>query len=227
MTNKPIPSTIAIDGPAASGKSTLGLKISKELGYLFFDTGVMYRAVTWIALDHDIDVNDETKVTALAEQTPIDVAPASKSDGRACDVLVAGKDITWETRLPAVDANVSVVSAYRGVREALSKQQRRIGLRGKIVMVGRDIGTVVLPEADLKIYLDASAGERARRRFNEMTARGANVNYEDVLAKVIERDRIDSTRDVAPLKAAEDAVVINSNNLDVEEVFEKVLALCK
>ena len=227
MTNKTAPSIIAIDGPAASGKSTHGMKIANELGYLFFDTGVMYRAVTWIALDHDIDVNDETRITALAEETPIDVAPASKSDGRACDVLVAGKDITWETRLPIVDANVSVVSAYRGVRAALSKQQRRIGQRGKVVMVGRDIGTVVLPEADLKIYLDASAEERAKRRFNEMTGRGANVRYEDVLAKVIDRDRIDSTRDVAPLRAAEDEVVIDSDKMNVDEVFEKVMTLCK
>jgi len=227
MTNNPPPSVIAIDGPAASGKSTLGLKVAEALGYLFFDTGVMYRAVTWIALDHDIDVKDEKKVTALAGETPIDVAPASKSDGRACDVLVAGKDITWETRLPAVDANVSVVSAYPGVRAALSKQQRRIGQRGRVVMVGRDIGTVVLPEADLKIYLDASAEERAMRRFKEMSARGANVNYEDILAKVIERDRIDSTRDVAPLRAADDAVVINSDKLSVDEVFDQVMALCK
>lgn len=227
MTNKIPPSIIAIDGPAASGKSTLGLKVAEALGYLFFDTGVMYRAVTWIALDHDIDVQDEAKVTALAERTPIDVAPASRADGRACDVLVAGRDITWETRLPAVEANVSVVSAYPGVRAALSRQQRRIGQRGRIVMVGRDIGTVVLPEADLKVYLDASAEERARRRFNEIIARGGTANYEDVLAKVVERDRIDSTRDVAPLKAAEDAVVIDSDRLGIEEVFEKVLALCK
>ena len=227
MTNKIPPSIIAIDGPAASGKSTLGLKVAEALGYLVFDTGVMYRAVTWIALDHDIDVQDEAKVTALAERTPIDVAPASRADGRACDVLVAGRDITWETRLPAVEANVSVVSAYPGVRAALSRQQRRIGQRGRIVMVGRDIGTVVLPEADLKVYLDASAEERARRRFNEIIARGGTANYEDVLAKVVERDRIDSTRDVAPLKAAEDAVVIDSDRLGIEEVFEKVLALCK
>jgi len=227
MTNKTLPSVIAIDGPAASGKSTLGLKVAEALGYLFFDTGVMYRAVTWIALDHDIDVKDEKKVTALAGKTPIDVAPASKSDGRACDVLVAGKDITWETRLPAVDANVSVVSAYPGVRAALSKQQRRIGQRGRVVMVGRDIGTVILPEADLKIYLDASDEERAKRRFKEMTARGANVKYEDILAKVIERDRIDSTRDVAPLRAADDAVVIDSDKMSVDEVFDQVMALCK
>jgi len=227
MTNSTPPSIIAIDGPAASGKSTLGLRLANELGYLFFDTGLMYRAVTWIALDHDIDVNDEEKVTALAEESPIDVAPASKSDGRACDVLVAGKDITWETRLPAVDENVSIVSAYAGVRAALSEQQRRIGKRGKVVMVGRDIGTIVLPDADLKIYLDATAEERARRRFDEMTKRGAQVNFDDILAKVIERDRIDSTRDVAPLKAADDAIVVDSNRMNEDEVLKQVLGLCK
>lgn len=227
MTNKTPASIIAIDGPAASGKSTLGLKIAEALGFLFFDTGVMYRAITWAALEHDVDPRDEARVTALAEQTSIDVAPASKSDGRACDVLIGGRDITWETRLPDVEANVSVVSAYRGVRAALSKQQRRIGQRGGVVMVGRDIGTVVLPEADLKIYLDASAEERAKRRFDELTARGTEVNYEEILEKVIERDRIDSTRDVAPLIAADDAVVIDSDKMDAEEVFQRVLALCK
>jgi len=221
------PSIIAIDGPAASGKSTLGLRLARELGYLFFDTGVMYRAVTWLALDHDFDVRDEARITDLAERVQIDVAPASKSDGRACDVLIAGKDITWETRLPEVDANVSVVSAYRGVRSALSRQQRRIGQRGKVVMVGRDIGTVVLPEADLKIYLDASAEERAKRRYDEIIARGGTADYREILEKVIERDRIDSTRDVAPLKAAEDAVALDSDKLTADEVFEKVLALCK
>ncbi|HUG33973.1 MAG TPA: (d)CMP kinase [Anaerolineales bacterium] len=220
------PSIIAIDGPAASGKSTLGVRLAGALGYLFFDTGEMYRAVTWLALNRGVDVGDEQAVTALAEETPIDVAPASKDDGRLCDVLVEGKDITWETRLPEVDANVSVVSAYPGVREALSNQQRRIGRRGRVVMVGRDIGTVVLPEADLKIYLDATAGERAKRRHEEVAARGAATDYDEILSKVIERDRIDSTRDVAPLKAAEDAVVIDSDRMNGDEVFEHVLALC-
>jgi CMP/dCMP kinase len=221
------PSIIAIDGPAASGKSTIGLRLANALGYLFFDTGVMYRAITWLALERGIDIHDEAAVTALAEEAQIDVAPASKPDGRAGDVLVDGQDITWETRTRRVDENVSIVSTYAGVRKALSQQQRRIGQRGKIVMVGRDIGTVVLPDADLKIYLDATAEERARRRHDEIVARGGSPNYNEILKRVIDRDRIDSTRDVAPLKAADDAVVLDSDRLNADEVFEQVLALVK
>jgi len=220
------PSIIAIDGPAASGKSTIGKRLADDLGYMFFDTGVMYRAITWLTLQRGLSMNDETAITELAVSVPIDVQPPSQNDGRACDVLVEGVDITWETRRPEVDANVSVVSAYAGVRRALSAQQRHIGQRGRVVMVGRDIGTVVLPDADLKVYLDASAEERARRRYDEIIARGENADYDEILAKVIERDRIDSTRDVAPLKIAEDAVVVDSDNLNAEEVFEKILALC-
>ena len=226
-TSSQTPSIIAIDGPAASGKSTIGFRLARALGYLFFDTGVMYRAITWLVLERGIDLHDEVAVAALAEEAQIDVAPASKPDGRACDVLVNGQDITWETRTRRVDENVSLVATYPGVRRALSQQQRRIGQRGRIVMVGRDIGTVVLPEADLKIYLDATAEERARRRYDEILARGGTPEYESILKRVRERDRIDSTRDVAPLKAAEDAVVLDSDQLNEDEVFERVLALVK
>jgi cytidylate kinase len=126
-----------------------------------------------------------------------------------------------------VDANVSIVSAYPGVRKALSEQQRRIGMRGKVVMVGRDIGTVVLPEADLKIYLDASAEERAKRRYDELIARNEKAVYDEILKKVIERDHVDSTRAVAPLRPADDAVIIDSDKMDVEQVFAMVMELCK
>jgi cytidylate kinase len=223
----PTPNIIAIDGPAASGKSTLGKRLANALGYLFFDTGVMYRAVTLVALQRQIDAADEAAVTSLAETVRIDVCPPSKADGRACDVLVDGADVTWETRLPEVEANVSQVSAYRGVRQALAAQQRRVGLRGRVVMVGRDIGTVVLPEADLKIYLDASAKVRARRRLDELLGRGEQAEFKPILAGVRMRDRIDSTRAVSPLRVAEDAVVINSDRLDADQVFARVEALCR
>jgi len=223
----PFPSIIAIDGPAASGKSTLGRRLADCLGYLFFDTGVMYRAVTWLAIQRGMDVNDEAAVTALSERVQVDVRPPSKADGRVCDVLADGADVTWETRRPEVDANVSIVSAYPGVRAALASQQRRIGLRGSVVMIGRDIGTVVLPEADLKIYLDASAEERARRRHREILERGGQASYVGILANVRERDKIDSTRAVSPLKPAEDAIIINSDSLNADEVFRQVEALCR
>ena len=227
MTNKSTPSIIALDGPAASGKSTLGRKLADSLGYLFFDTGVMYRAITWIALQHDMDLRDEASISQLAQDAQIDIRPPSKADGRACDVIIGEKDVTWDMRGEDVDTNVSVVSAYPNVRKALSDQQRRIGKRGKVVMVGRDIGTVVLPDADIKIYLDASAEERAKRRYNEIIGRGENADYAEILKNVIERDRIASPRAVAPLRPADDAIIIDSDKMDAEQVFERVLSLCK
>lgn len=227
MTNKTPPSIIALDGPAASGKSTLGRILADSLGYLFFDTGIMYRAITWIALQRNLDLRDETVITELAKKAQIDIRPPSKADGRPCDVILGERDVTWEMRNGEVDANVSVVSAYAGVRQALSEQQRRIGMRGRVVMVGRDIGTVVLPQADLKIYLDASAEERAKRRFDEIIARGEKADYDEILRKVIERDRIDSTRAVAPLRPAEDAIIIDSDKMNAKQVFAHVMELCK
>jgi CMP/dCMP kinase len=223
--NSMLPQTIAIDGPAASGKSTLGKLLADELGYLFFDTGVMYRAVTWAALQRGLPIEDEAAVTALAEKAVIDVRPPSILDGRNCDILVDGGDITWEIRSAEVEKFVSPVSVYPGVRHALTLQQRRIGLRGKVVMVGRDIGTVVLPEAALKIYLIASAEERARRRYREVLARDGNASYEAILATIRQRDQIDSTRAVAPLRPAADAVTLDTDQMDVQQVLEAVRSL--
>jgi CMP/dCMP kinase len=216
---------IAIDGPAASGKSTLGHKLAQALGYLYFDTGVMYRAVTWLALTSGLDISDEAAITSLAENTKIDVRPPSIQDGRAYDVIVDEQDITWDIRRPEVEGNVSPVSAYAGVRKALSSQQRRIGLRGNVVMVGRDIGTVVLPNADLKIYLDASVEERARRRYEELRQRGEPADYDVILQAMRRRDQIDSSREVAPLRPAEDAHILCSDGLDADQVLEVAKAL--
>ncbi len=222
-----IPSIIAIDGPAASGKSTVGVLLANRLNYLFFDTGIMYRAVTWAALQRLHAVDNEASVTGLAEQVQIDVQPPTQADGRQADVLLDGVDITWDIRRPEVDANVSQVSAYRGVRTAMTKQQRRVGQRGHVVMVGRDIGTVVLPEAELKIYLDASAEERARRRFEELVRRGESADYEKILDAMKKRDKFDSTREVAPLRAAEDAVCINSDGISAEDVVDRILEIIR
>ena len=221
----PIAKIIAIDGPAASGKSTLGQKLAQALGYLYFDTGVMYRAVTWLALNQGLEISDEAAITQLAESTPIDVRPPSVKDGRAYDVILDTQDITWEIRSAEVEAHVSPVSAYAGVRKALSAQQRRIGMRGEVVMVGRDIGTVVLPNADIKIYLDASVEERARRRYEELRQRGEPADYETILQAMRRRDQIDSNRQVAPLSAADDAFILCSDGLDIEQVLERALAL--
>jgi len=216
------PDIVAIDGPAASGKTTIANQLAEKWGYLFFDTGVMYRAVTWLALKNGISAKDEPAVSALAKKVQIDVQPPSISDGREYDVLADGADVTWHIREKKVDAKVSKVSAYPGVRTALTKQQRRIGLRGHVIMVGRDIGTVVLPEADLKIYLDASVEERARRRYRQRIDRGEKADFLKILKMLKKRDKKDSTREIAPLRVAPDAVVINTDTLSVTEVLSKI-----
>ncbi len=219
------PITVAIDGPAASGKSTVGALVAGRLGYLYFDTGVMYRAVTWAALERGIAIGDEAAVTALAARLRIEILPPTVADGRQYTILADGADITWAIRQPEVNRAVSPVSAYAGVREILVAQQRRIGQGGGVVMVGRDIGTVVLPEAQCKIYLDATPEERARRRLAEMQERGQPGVYEQVLADLIRRDAIDSGRAVAPLRAAHDAVYLDSTALDIEQVVARILAI--
>lgn len=216
---------IAIDGPAGSGKSTLGKALAGKLGFLFFDTGVMYRAVACTAITRGLDVHDEEGMTRLANALQIDVRPPSVDDGRDNDLIVDGDDITWAIRAPEVEGCVSVVSAYPGVRLALTTVQRRIGSRGSVVMAGRDIGTVVLPEADLKIYLDASPDVRAMRRHAERLARGETSDVVEIRASIRERDRIDSSREVAPLRPADDAHWIDSDHMSIDEVVDAVMKL--
>lgn len=217
--------TIAIDGPAGSGKSTLAMRLAEELGYLYFDTGVMYRAVTLAALRRAIPVEDEQRVSAIAQELDLDVRPPSGSDGRQYDVIMDGEDVTWEIRSPEVDRNVSQVSMYAGVREAMTRRQREIGSRGEVVMVGRDIGTVVLPDADLKLFLDASVEARAKRRYEECRERGEPAEYEDILEDMRRRDRIDSTRTLAPLQAAPDAIVLDNTHLSLDQELGEVLLI--
>ena len=211
-----------MDGPAAAGKSTIAELLAEQLGYTYFDTGVMYRAVTWVALECGLDIADEGTITALAEEIRIDVTGPTVEDGRQYTVYADDTDVTWQIRRPEVDANVSPVSAYPGVRAALTVQQRRIGQRGRIIMVGRDIGTVVLPDAHLKIYLDASVEERARRRYLEVLERGQPAAYEEILEAMRHRDKIDSEREAAPLQPADDAIIVDTDGLSIEQVLAKV-----
>jgi CMP/dCMP kinase len=178
-------------------------------------------------LQRGIPVDDEAGVSALANAVQIDVQPPTIMDGRDSDVLVDGQDVTWAIRTPAVNTNVSPISAYPQVRDAMTRQQRRIGLRGQVVMVGRDIGTVVLPEAGLKIYLDASPERRAERRYQEIIQRGEMASLEEILASICRRDQIDTNREIAPLRPAQDAVILDSDRLSIDEVFSKVKSYLK
>jgi cytidylate kinase len=216
------PSKIAIDGSAASGKSTLGARLAQHLGYLYFDTGVMYRAVTWAVLDRKIDPENLETVSDLAEKLVIEVNPDGPNDGRLYTVVADGQDITWQIRSPEVEAYVSLISSYPRVRAALVARQRRIAAAGAIVMVGRDIGTVVLPDADLKIFMQASAEERARRREQEMLAQGKSANFEEILTAMRERDKQDQEKPISPMIPAPDAVIIETDNLNIEQVLAQL-----
>jgi len=222
-----LPNVITIDGPVASGKSSVGLMLAKALGYLFLDTGIMYRAVAWAAINQKINIEDVEKVSILAQQIDIEIKPPTQSDGRINDVFVGKVDVTWKIREPEVNENVSQVSRYQYVRKALTEQQQEFGRRGKIVMVGRDIGTIVMPNADLKIYLEASVKERGLRRYNEEVKRGKQSDLEDVIKNVEMRDKIDSTREIAPLIPAKDAVIINTDGKDISRVIDEILSIIR
>jgi cytidylate kinase len=217
------PRRIAIDGPAGAGKSTIGALVAERLGYGFLDTGAMYRAVALLAHERGLSPDSEQPLAEIASSAKITIGPPTVRDGRAYSVLVGGRDITWAIRDAEVDRTVSQVARHPSVREAMVEQQRRIAARGRLVMVGRDIGTVVLPDADLKIFLTASAAERARRRGEELAARGIARSREELFHEILRRDQLDSARPVAPLRAAEDAVIVETDGHTVGEALERVL----
>jgi CMP/dCMP kinase len=220
MSSMRLPAVIAIDGPAGSGKSTLGALLAERLGYLYFDTGVMYRALTLVAMRARINLSAGDTLEALARQVRITVVPSVVNDGRQYTVLVDNEDITWAIRDPLVERNVSLVARYAGVRREMVRQQQLIGQRGEVVMVGRDIGTVVMPEAELKIFLDASIEERARRRASE---RRANLHADTFLAQVqedlVRRDELDQH----VLRPATDAVILQTDGMTLADELEWIM----
>ena len=216
------PQLIAIDGPVAVGKSSVGSLLAKRLGYVFFDTGMMYRAFTWKVLKLGIPIEDEQKLCQLANTTKFDFVPLQ---GWRLSPIIDDKDVSSELLCPEVEAHVSLASKIAGVRQTLILEQRKLAQRGKVVMAGRDIGTVVLPWAELKIFLTASTEERARRRHKELLKRGENSSLEIVLADLKKRDEMDIYRTISPLKPAEDAIIIDTENFTLEQVVDKIYTL--
>lgn len=219
-----VPLTITIDGPGAVGKNTIGILLAKHFGYLFLDTGAMYRALTWHALQLGIDLEDEKELTKLAEKTKITLISSNSDDG-CCPVLINGYDVSAQTRHEDVEKGVSLVSKVAGVRRALVAKQRQLASKGRLVMAGRDIGTIVLPDADVKLYLTASPEERAHRRYLELLRKNQIANYDRVLADLKRRDTIDSERKHAPLKPAKDAIIVNTDGMNIDQVLTRVIGI--
>ncbi len=210
---------IAIDGPSGAGKSTLAKRLAKELGFIYVDTGAMYRALALKVLREGVDLADDASMARLIESTKIDL----QVDG-ALQVLLDGADVAAEIRTPQVSQMASKASALPAVRARMLELQRDMARRGNIVAEGRDIGTVVFPQAEVKIFLQASAAERARRRFAELQAAGQSVDLTETLREIEERDKRDSERDLAPLRQADDALMIDSSSVDANQVTARVLA---
>lgn len=215
---------IAIDGPAGTGKSTLARTLARRIGGAYLDTGAMYRVATLQVLRAGIDPEDAASVIAATADLPLEIG----TDAGAECILLAGEDVSDEIRTARVTADVSAVSAVPEVRENLVRLQRRLASSGgTVVLEGRDIGTVVLPDAEVKVYLTASPEVRARRRTDQDLAAGRDADYDEVLAAVIERDRKDSTRAASPLRPADDAVVIDTSDLTLDEVLDRLVALAE
>lgn len=217
--NNPI--VIAIDGPAGAGKSTIAKEVAKQLGFMYLDTGAMYRSLTLKALRHHIDLNDEDGLAALARETTIDLQIGKD---HTLKVLLDGADVTEEIRTPEVTNSTFYIARLGKVREVMVERQRAIGKAANVVAEGRDIGTVVFPKAFKKFYLDANFEERTKRRFLEMKNKGVEVVSNDVQKDLQERDNKDFTRKVGPLKKADDAIVIDSTHMSIPEVVQMVIA---
>ncbi len=216
---------VAIDGPAGAGKSTVTRRVAEQLGLLYLDTGAMYRAVTWLVTNSNIDVNDEEKIADLVKGVKIDLIPSESSD-LPVEVYVNGQEVTKPIRTPEVTANVSTIAAQIAVREELVTIQQSYGKKGGIIAEGRDIGTNVFPDAELKIFLTASASERARRRLLDLQNQGyQNIDLGELEREIVERDAKDSRRAIAPLKKAHDAIEIMTDNLTIEAVLNKIVQL--
>lgn len=214
---------VALDGPGSSGKSSVGAAAAAQLGYRFLDTGVLYRALTWLAVQRGIDPEDEAALVPLVAE--LELAPDEAGDLRR--VRVGGRDVTAGLHAPEVDRHVSAVSRQPGVRTALLTTQRDLAVRGGIIVAGRDIGTVVLPDAELKLYLDVSLEERARRRAAERHLAPDSAAAAAILADLRRRDDIDSGRDVAPLRVPGDAVIIRSDERRFEDTVAEVVAVIR
>jgi len=210
---------IAIDGPAAAGKSTLAKRLARELNYVYVDTGAMYRALAWRVMEEGIDPGDEKELGRILQQMRIRLVEHAGQ----LRVLLNEVDVTEQIRAPEVSQMASKVSTLKVVRDRMVELQRAMGSQGGVVAEGRDIGTVVFPVADVKIYLDASPEERARRRFAELRSQGKQVTLEETLEEMKERDRRDQERAVAPLRKAENALVVDSSRLGAEAVVEQVM----
>lgn len=223
MTERSRGLVVAIDGPAGAGKSTVSRRVAARLGYTLVDTGALYRAIALAAREAGVSWDDAAALATLADGLSIELQRSEEG----ARVLVDGRDRSTDIRTPEISQGASIVSAHGPVREALLGLQRRLGAEGGVVLEGRDIGTVVFPDAEVKIFLTASDGERARRRQAELDARGTTQPIEVVLSEIRERDRRDSTRPVAPLRQADDAVAVDTTALGLEEVVERLVAIVR
>ncbi|UTE76167.1 (d)CMP kinase [Rossellomorea sp. KS-H15a] len=212
---------IAIDGPAAAGKSTVAKIVAGKLSYLYIDTGAMYRSLTYKALSNNVDLHDENELNQLLSETTIELEPSEMGQL----VFLDGNDVTDEIRQASVTNSVSHVAVHSGVREEMVKRQQLLAKEGAVVMDGRDIGTHVIPDAEIKVFLLASVDERAQRRHEEDLSKGYPSDLEQLKEEIARRDKIDSEREVAPLKKAEDATEIDTTSLSISEVVDQIMIL--